>query len=109
MTRFYSKTEVVARVEGLTMRRLEAFVETDCIRPCHRGGEAAFTESDVARLQLLSELAQDFDLDADAAGLVIGLIDQIHGLRRELRVLGEAVARETADVRARIIGRLGAG
>jgi chaperone modulatory protein CbpM len=109
MTRFYSRTEVVARVEGLSARHLEAFVETDCVRPFDRSGEAAFSEGDVARLALLAELARDFDLDADGAGLVMGLIDQIHGLRRELRRLGEAVASETEDVRARIIVRLEQG
>lgn len=107
MTRFYSKTETVARVEGLTVRRLEAYVATDSVRPADRGGEESFTEGDLARLRLLAELSRDFDLDADAASLVIGLIDQIHGLRHQLKVLGEAVAEETEDVRARIIGRLG--
>ena len=42
----------------------------------------------------------------DAAALVVSLIDQIHGLRRQLRRLGEAVAAEPDEVRARVRARL---
>ena len=106
MTRFYSETEVVARVEGLTVARLRSFVAAECLAPAEREGRLAFAEADVARVQLLAELEQDFDLDAEAAGMVISLVDQIHGLRRALRRLGEAVGSEPDEVRARIRSRL---
>ncbi len=107
MTRFYSETEVVARVEGMTVARLRSFVAAECLSPAEREGRLAFAEVDVARVRLLAELVSDFDLDAEAAGMVVSLVDQIHGLRRELRRLGEAVAAEPGEVRARIRGRLG--
>ena len=59
-------------------------------------------EADKARLRLLEELVEDFDLDPDARSVVVSLIDQIPGLRRQLRRLAEAVAVEHPDVRARI-------
>jgi len=108
-TRFYSETEVVARVRGLTVARLRSFVAAECLAPREHEGRLAFAEADVARAQLLEELVEDFGLDADAAAVVVSLIDQIHGLRRELRQLGEAVAAEHPEVRARIGGRLAAG
>lgn len=104
--RYYSETEVVARVEGLTVARLRAFVAADCLAPAEREGRLAFAEADLARARLLAELAADFELDADAAGMVISLVDQIHGLRRQLRALGEAVAAEDDTIRARIRERL---
>ena len=82
MTRFYSETEVVARVRGLTVARLRAFVAADCLAPAEREGRLAFAEADVARAQLLEELVEDFELDAEAAAMVVSLVDQIHGLRR---------------------------
>lgn len=106
MTRIYSETEVVARVEGLTVARLRSFVSAECVAPVEREGRLAFREADVARVRLVAELAQDFDLDPDAASVVVSLIDQIHGLRRELRRLGEAVAAEDAEVLARVRERL---
>lgn len=106
-TRIYSETEVVARVDGLTVTRLRAFVAADCVRPTEAEGRLAFAEADLARVRLLEELVEDFDLDEDAASMVVSLVDQIHGLRRELRRLGEAIADEHPDIRARITGRLG--
>jgi chaperone modulatory protein CbpM len=104
--RIYSETEVIARVRGLTVTRLRAFVAADCVRPTEAQGRLAFAEADLARVQLLEELVEDFDLDEDAAAMVVGLVDQIHGLRRELRRLGEAIADEHPEVRARITGRI---
>ena len=109
MSRFYSETEVVARVDGLTVTRLRAFVAAECVAPAEREGRLAFGEADLARLQLLAELAEDFDLDADAAAVVVSLVDQIHGLRRALRRLGEAVAAEPDAVRDRVRARIGRG
>ena len=106
MTRFYSETEVVARVRGMTVARLRSFVAADCLAPAEREGRLSFADADVARVALLAELVSDFDLDAEAAGMVVSLVDQIHGLRRELRRLGEAVAAEPGEVRIRIRDRL---
>jgi chaperone modulatory protein CbpM len=106
MGRFYSETEVVTRVSGLTVTRLRTYVSARCVAPSERDGETAFTDADLARLELLSELSDGFDLDEEAAGLVIGLVDQIHGLRRELRSIGLAVAEEPREIRARILARL---
>ncbi len=108
MNLFYSETEIVARVEGLTVARLRAFVAAECVAPAEREGRLVFREVDLARVQLLAELVRDFDLDPDAAGMVVSLVDQIHGLRRALRQLGEAVAAEPGDVRDRIRQRLAA-
>jgi chaperone modulatory protein CbpM len=106
MSHYYSETEVVATVEGLTVRRLRSFVAANCVAPDEREGRLVFGEADLARLNLLSELSSDFEMDEEAAALVLSLVDQIHGLRRQLRGLGEALADEPADVRARIRARL---
>ncbi len=104
--RYYSETEVVAQVDGMTVARLRSFVSARCLNPQEREGRLAFAEVDVARARLLAELAEDFELDAEAAGLVVTLIDQIHGLRSRLLGLGEALAEEPEEVRARIRARL---
>jgi chaperone modulatory protein CbpM len=106
MSRFYSETEVVARVEGMTVTRLRAFVAAECVLPAEREGRLAYRDVDLARLRLLAELSDDFGLDADAAAVVVSLVDQIHGLRHQLRRLGEAVAAEHPEVRGRIRDRL---
>lgn len=108
MSRLLDETEVVATVHGLTVTRLRAYVEARCVLPTEAAGRLAFDEADVARLQLAADLARDFDLDPEATGLVLSLIDQIHGLRRELRALASAVEAEEPRALPRIRARLAA-
>ncbi len=104
MTRIYSEQEVVARVRGLSVPLLLRFIEAEIVRPVSRGKPQArgYAKVDVARLRLACELAEEFDLDTDALGLVMGLIDRLHATRADLRALMRAVAAEPEDVRARI-------
>ena len=75
-------------------------------RPSARAGSPS-READLARRAAPRRSSpSDFDLDEDAAALVVSLVDQIHGLRRALRRLGEAVEAEAPEVRARVRGRL---
>lgn len=106
MATWYTETEVVARVEGLTVTRLRAYVASHSLEPEEHEGRLAFREADLARARLLAELSADFELDEDAAAMVVSLIDQIHGLRRRLRGLGAALAEEPEEIRARIGARL---
>jgi chaperone modulatory protein CbpM len=105
MTMRYTETELVARVDGLTIARLRHYAEVRCVRPALREGEPVYHDEDVARLRLLCELAADFDLDEEASALVLSLLDQIHGLRAQLRALAEAVAGEPDEIRRRIARR----
>jgi chaperone modulatory protein CbpM len=105
MSVHYTETEVIARVDGLTLARLRTFAAARCVRPVEREGRPTFVEPDVARLRLLCELAADFDLDEEGAAMVLSLVDQIHGLRQELRALADAVAGEPDEIRRRIAHR----
>jgi chaperone modulatory protein CbpM len=105
-TRIWSETEIVAEVDGLTVARLRSFVEARCLAPRERDGRLVYGEAEVARARLLAELVEDFELDADGAATVISLVDQIHGLRRELRALALALADEPDEVRARVRARM---
>lgn len=104
--RLYSETEVVARVDGLTVARLRAFVAAECVRPSEAEGKVGYREADLARLRLAADLARDFELDPDASAMVLSLVDQIHGLRLALRRLGEAVGEEPEEIRTRVRSRL---
>jgi chaperone modulatory protein CbpM len=104
--RFYSETELVAAVEGLTVTRLRSFVEARCIVPQEAGGRLVYGEGELARARLLAELAEDFDLDADSAGLVLSLVDRVHALRRDLRALSRALAEEPEELHERLRVRI---
>ena len=106
MAIWLTETEVVARVEGMTVTRLRAWVANHCLVPEERDGRLAFREADVARVELLAELSGDFELDEDAAAMVLSLVDQIHGLRRRRKSLGAALAEEPEEIRIRIGARI---
>ena len=102
MSARYSEEQAVTAVRRLTASRLRRFVRADCVRPTHTSDGPAFTEVDLARLELLCELAEDFDLDEDALAVVLSLIDQLHGVRHELRALALALAEEPPEVQERV-------
>jgi len=57
-----------------------------------------FHEVDVARVELILDIRRDFAIDDEAMELVLGLLDQVYGLRRQMRRLCEAVAAQPEEV-----------
>ena len=62
---------------------------------------------DVARLELACELHEQYDMEADALSMMISLIDQMHGLRAELREVLNAVEAQPDPVRQQLIEVIG--
>ena len=106
-TGFLSEEETLAAVGRLDRARLARFVQAEVIWPAEAGGKVVFRQVDVARLELLCDLCDDFELDDDALGVVMALVDQLHGARSDLAALMRALGEETDDVRSRILERLG--
>lgn len=98
----YSETQIVAAVSSLTRSKLSAFVAAEIVTPVQSERGPLYRQIDVVRLELLCELCEQFDLDEDAAGVVISLIDQLHGVRRDLRAVLAAVEKESEEVRRRV-------
>lgn len=95
--------ELVARIDTLTVRRLRTWVRKGWVRPRSVGRGRVFTEADAARVRLLCELRDDLDIGEDALPVVLNLLDQIHGLRGELRDLLAAVEDQPEAVRREIV------
>jgi len=106
MTERYSEDEAIATIPRLTRTRLVAFIEAEVVMPARSGGGYVFGQIDLARLELLCDLCEDFDLEGEALRMVISLIDQLHANRRDLRALASAIAGEPPEVRARIAAAL---
>ncbi len=102
MTVRYTETQVIAAVTRLTPNRLTRFVQADIIRPVLSDTGPKFRDIDLARLELLCELSDEFDLDEDALGMIISLIDQLHAARSDLRRILTALQSESDDVRQRL-------
>jgi chaperone modulatory protein CbpM len=90
--------ELLIRLRGLERRELSSWVENRWVLPERHADTWVFHEVDVARVELIFDIRRDFAIDDEAMGLVLGLLDQVYGLRRQMRRLCDAVATQPPDV-----------
>ena len=95
--------DVVAAVRRVELRELRLWVEMGWVKPAGSEHGPVFDDLDVARIRLVCDLRKDMDLPTDAVPVVLSLLDQIHGLRRELRGLAGAVDAQPAQIRQAVI------
>jgi chaperone modulatory protein CbpM len=93
---------LVTRVEGLARADLARWIDNRWVLPERRDGGWMFREVDIARVELIVEIRRDFALDDEAVELVLGLLDQIYGLRRQMRRLCDALAVLPPDMREKL-------
>lgn len=94
--------EILARFMGLRRETLHVWVERGWVMPERGRGGYRFREIDIARVGLIYEFSTDLELDEDAMDVILPLLDQVHGLRHQLRCLADAVNAQPEDVRRRI-------
>ena len=95
------------RVHGrLTSVHVERWVARGLLRPTGTVEAWSFEQVDVARARLLAELADELGFDEESAETVVDLVDQVHTLRRQLDLLGRAIAEQPAATREAIAAAL---
>jgi chaperone modulatory protein CbpM len=97
----YSETQVVAEIDGVDVRQLRVWVRKGWIVPAASDGEARFDDLDLARIRLVAQLQDELQIGEDA--LPLSLLDQLHGARRELRSLADAIERQPEDIRRQVL------
>ncbi len=102
MSERYTEDETVNAVSRLTRAQLHTFIELEIVSPIQTTQGFVYRQVDLVRLELLCELAEDFELEDDALGVVISLIDQLHSARNNLRTVLTAIEAEPKEVRTRI-------
>jgi chaperone modulatory protein CbpM len=90
--------ELLIRFRGLERRELSRWVENRWVLPEPHADTWVFHEVDVARVELILDIRRDFAIDDDAMELVLSLLDQVYGLRRQMRRLCDAVAGQPQEV-----------
>jgi chaperone modulatory protein CbpM len=85
---------------------LAAWIEAGWLLP--RGGEDAadFSEADLARARLISELQQEMGVNEEAVPIILDLLDQVHGLRQMLRDFATAFVAQPEDMRRRFVAEI---
>ena len=102
--RGWGEAEVAEMLGTVEVAELRVWCEAGWVAPAQPGipGEAGpvFDEVDVARIRLVHELRDDLGLAEDAISVVLSLVDQLYGVRRELRALARAVEQQPEEVSA---------
>lgn len=100
--RHYTLAEALAELPDLGPEQLQRYISAGVVIPVQSQGGPLFRELDIARLHLVVDLAEGYHLDEDALGMVLSLVDQLHGLRGDMRAILDAVAREPDETRVRL-------
>ncbi|MGB9392623.1 MAG: chaperone modulator CbpM [Xanthobacteraceae bacterium] len=68
----------------LERESLEAWIQEEWLIPSQSAGELTFSDADIARAQLIRDLRSDLGVNDEGVGVILNLVDQLHGLRRVL-------------------------
>ncbi len=79
----------------LEIETLEVWIKEEWLLPREDATGQEFSEVDIARAYLIKDLKQDFGVNDEGIGVILNLIDQIHGLRRRLQDLLQTVRDKT--------------
>ena len=64
---------------------LDVWMAEEWLLPNHAQADTLFTEGDVARAKLIAELIHDLGVNHQGVGIILDLIDQMHGLRKAIQ------------------------
>ncbi|MEQ1809441.1 MAG: chaperone modulator CbpM [Terricaulis sp.] len=68
----------------LDRQTLDVWIEEGWLIPGGTEVEQLFYEADLARAQLIRDLIEDLGVNTEGVGIVLNLLDQLHGLRSAL-------------------------
>jgi chaperone modulatory protein CbpM len=89
-----------ARLEA---EALEAWIEAGWLMISRDSERREFTEIDLARAQLIHDLRGDLGVNDEGVGVILDLIDKLHGIRRTLGQLLSAIEAQPSEVRQQLI------
>jgi chaperone modulatory protein CbpM len=73
-----------ARLDRAT---LEMWIAEEWIIPSGSDPEPSFTDADLARAELIRDLKEDLEVNNAGVGVILNLVDQMHGLRKAVAEL----------------------
>ena len=101
-SRHYTLTEVLELLPEIGRPQLDHYIRAGVVVPVQSQTGPLLRELDIARLHLVLDLTDGYHLDDEALALVLSLVDQLHGLRGDMRAMLDAVAREPVETRMRL-------
>ena len=78
-----SRSEFLVRMK-LDDIMLDLWMVEEWLLPQRVDDDVLFTEADLARAQLIHDLQDDLGVNREGIGIILSLLDQVHGLRQAL-------------------------
>ncbi len=97
-----SLEDLLRRHAALDRHELVTWVENRWVLPERRDKTWIFHDVDVARVELILEIRQEFAIEDEALSLVLGLLDQVYDLRRQLGRLCDALAVQPPEIQSAV-------
>lgn len=107
MTRYLTEDELIEKVGSLTPERLSDYLSARIVIPQQSDQGLVYHRIDVARLRLACDLHEQYDMETDALSMMLSLIDQMHGLRAELREVLRAIEAQPDPVQRQLTEAIG--
>ena len=85
-----TKQEFLVRTQ-IQRETLEAWIQEEWLIPGESAGELTFSDADITRAQLIRDLKGDLGVNNEGVGVILNLVDQVHGLRRVLTEVFQSV------------------
>jgi chaperone modulatory protein CbpM len=85
-----SKLDFLDRAQ-LDRETLEVWIEEEWLVPIGSSTDLTFSEADLARAKLIQDLKQDLGVNDEGVGVILNLLDQVHGLRGALAEMLQSV------------------
>ncbi len=98
---------VVTLFPDLAEAELAEWIARGWLQPEFAEGTWIFAEIDVARAFMIHDLRARMAIAPDDLSLVLGLVDQVYDLRRQLRTVMDVVGRHPVAIREAIEEALG--
>jgi chaperone modulatory protein CbpM len=93
---------VLQEIGALDAAELTRWIDSGWVRPEGEHGQWLFRAVDVARVRLIIEIRHELAIDDETVPVVLSLVDQLYGLRRELGALCGAIAAQPEATRQAI-------
>lgn len=101
-----NEREVLSRIKSVTAVQLRIWVSEEWVRPMRSGAVVVFNDADIARIRLLDMLDNELELGSEAIPIILSLIDQVHDLREQTRIISKAIENQPDDIRMKILEAL---
>jgi len=79
---------------GLEAQTLEVWLEQEWLVPEETPAGVRFNDIDIVRAHFIQELKSDLGANDEGIGVILHLVDQLHGMRRILAKLREEMQRD---------------